>query len=324
MAQWKYIGNTTFTNQVSSWLDAVFTLGTKGTYYDGSTRTPGSASAGTYSRFQNNGVTEAVYATPATDTLNLRYIWAGKSTSATPTMTTPDVFANNHAFCSINKNSGSYNAWDDPAPFTSGQFFGYWNAGFKGAAGSGTLYMWECETAVYFASAATGTRHGCLGAWVNPGSTEAADAESDGKLYGVMTTGSQGGLQNLWSTNKTGTVASWFINNTSSTRSHTGIFEPGTGTVKTAYINSALAVSNSAMTQVLPSGKYAVLADSIPLISSGNPQNLLGVLDSMSPFSNAMLGQVLADSGASKDVGYVVGEFTGSAGEAALLLRNQP
>jgi len=325
MAQWRYIGNTTFNATIPEWLDAVYTLGTKVTYYDGSTRTPGSGQAGTYSRYQAAGVTEAVYATPATDTLNVRYIWAGRSTAATPTMATPDSYVTNTAYVSINKNSGAFNAWDAASPFTSGQFFGYWNSGWGTGVGAGTLFMWECESAVYYVSAiGTATRHGALGAWLKPGSTEAADAESDGKLYGLMTSGGISAIGSFWGIAKTGINSIWFGNQTSANRHHTGIFNPGAATIKTCYVNSVFAISNSASTFTLPSGKFAVLADSLPIIQVAAPNTLLGVLDSMAPFGIAALGQVLSDSGASKDIGYVVAEQSGINNESALLIRNEP
>lgn len=327
MAQWRYIGNTTYTNTMPSWLDAVYTLGTKSTYYDGSVRTQGSGQAGTYSRYQNNGVTEAVYATPAVDTLNVRYIWAGSSStpSPSPTMATPDAYTINHAFASIAKNAGAFNAWNNAQPFTSGQFFGYWKAGWTTSDGAGTLHMWECESAVYYISTVgNNTRHGCLGAWLKPGSTEAADAESDGKLYGVMTSGSAANIGSFWSIQKTSTNAAWFGHNTGSNRQHSAVFLPGQGTLVNCYVNTAFSVTSQQTTQVLPSGKFSVLADSMPVIKTVSPQYMLGVLDSISPFSNAISGQVLADSGASKDVGYVVGKQTNSATECALLLRNEP
>ena len=324
MAQWRYIGNTPFNATMPEWLDALYTLGIKTTYYDGSTRTPGSGQAGTYSRYQNGVGTEAVYATPAVDTLNLRYIWAGSASAASPTMATPDVYATNNALASINKNSGAFNAWDNAAPFTSGQFFGYWNAGWKTSVGAGALYMWECESAVYYVSSVGGfTRHGCLGAWIKPGSTEASDAESDGNLYGVMTSGSNANIAAFWANSKTGVSPVWFGNNLNSTRNHSGTFVPGASTLQTCYLNTAFAVGNNVLQQKLPSGKFAVLADSLPVIRVSAPTNMLGVLNSMSPFGAAALGQVLADSGASKDIGYVVSEQS-SNNESAILLRNEP
>ena len=172
-AQWRYVGSTSTGATTATWLDALFTLGTKATYYDGSTRTPGTGQAGTYSRYQNSGVTEAVYATPATDTLNVRHIWAGASStpSPTPTMATPDVWANDRVFVSINKNSGAFNAYNAANPFTSGDFFGYWTAAWQTSLGAGTLYLYECERAAYVVvTIGTDTRHHCVGSFVDIGS----------------------------------------------------------------------------------------------------------------------------------------------------------
>ncbi len=126
--QWKYVGSQSFVSgTVAAALDALYTLGTAATYADGSARTPGSDSAGTYSRYQNVGVTEAIYCTPATaNALNQRLIWAGSASVGSATMAAPDTYLQNHILVSVNKNSGAFNAWDAALPFTSGEFFGYW------------------------------------------------------------------------------------------------------------------------------------------------------------------------------------------------------
>ena len=324
--QWRYIGNTAFSNSIADWLDAVYTLGTSSTYYDGSTRTPGTGQAATFSRYQNSGTTEAVYATPASDTLGVRYIWAGKASSASPTMATPDSFATDRALISINKNSGAFNAWDNSSPFTSGEFFGYWRAGWSTSVGAGTLFMFESETANYLITAVgTATRHNCVGAWLKPGSVANTDAETDGKLYGVFTTGSSQSISSFWSDSKTSTSSVWFGHSGTSMRHHTGIFSPGAATITTVLMNTAFQFrSTSSQTFTLPSGRFAVLADSLPVINTTSTRDFVGVLDSMAPFGRAQTGQVLADTAASKDVGYVVSEEIGSASESALLLRNQP
>mgnify|MGYP003108959995 FL=1 len=323
--QWRYIGNTAFSNTIADWLDAVYTLGTSSTYYDGSTRTPGSGQAATFSRYQNSGTTEAVFATPATDTLGVRYIWAGKASSASPTMATPDSFATDSALISLNKNSGAFNAWDNSSPFTSGQFFGYWRAGWRTSNGAGTLYMFESETANYLITAVgTDTKHNCVGAWLKPGSTANTDAETDGKLYGVYTSGNNS-IDSFWSDSKVSSASVWFGHSSSSTRHHTGIFSPGGATIKPVLMNTAFQFrSTDSQTFTLPSGRFAVLADSLPVIKASTPKNFVGVLDSMAPFGIAQTGQVLADTAASKDIGYVVSERIGSASECALLLRNEP
>jgi len=57
---WRYVGSAGFaTATVATVLDAVYTLGLSVTYADTTTRTPGSGSAWTWSRYQNVSVTEA-------------------------------------------------------------------------------------------------------------------------------------------------------------------------------------------------------------------------------------------------------------------------
>ena len=114
---WRYVGNQTFAAAtVASALDALYTLGIKTTYADGSARTPGSGSAGTYSRFQATGVTQSVYLTPSVTTaLNQRIILSGYTgTAPTPggTPATPDTMAADNIFISLNKNSGAFASWN--------------------------------------------------------------------------------------------------------------------------------------------------------------------------------------------------------------------
>ena len=317
--QWKYVGLQAFgSNTVASVLDAIYTLGTKTAYANGDSRSPGSASAGTYSRFQASGVTEAVYAVPPTTTsLAQKWIWAGSASSKSPPMASPDTWTTGDLLVSVNKNSGAFNAWDNAAPFTSGEFFGYWKAWTPASAAS--VYMWECQEAVMVGIRRTNGNmliH-CLGAFLNPGSTESTDAESDERVYGVMTTGT---TVVSTMTGSTTTSTSFFGNGTSSGNCHTGIFTPGGSTLKSGQRNLQIATANVNIPQTT-SGRYAFSTNCIPINLDSSPIGaLLGVIRDTGFFGYAQTGQVVSNSGT--DLGYIVGKSATGNNESIILLRN--
>ena len=319
--QWKYVGSQSFVSgTVAAALDALYTLGTAATYADGSARTPGSDSAGTYSRYQNVGVTEAIYCTPATaNALNQRLIWAGSASVGSATMAAPDTYHQNHILVSVNKNSGAFNAWDAALPFTSGEFFGYWRF-WSASTGAGNVYLWECQEAAHVAidRAGGGTNHCMVGAYIDPGSTDAADAESDGRLYGVVTTGSTAASGNFTGT-AGGNTAMWG-HSTGNGQTHSGIFNPGASTIQSLRRNTAWASFNTVNCGRLTSGRYAYFSDSFTMNKAFGTEFMVGVLRGVSPFGDAVAGQRLNDG--ATDIGSIVGKNTLSADESALLLRN--
>lgn len=317
--KWRYVGSSSYGASIDAALDAIYTLGTSATYYDGSARTPGSNQAATYSRFQASGTTEAVYATPATSTaLAVKWIFAGSSSAKSPTMASPDTWATNHLLVSINKNSGAFNAWDAAAPFTSGQFFGYWRS-WDTAANSGSVHMFECEEAVmlFFVRSSDGTvRACCAGAFIDPHSTDSADAESDERVYGVYASGGTNvaGVSGISTQN-----TSWMGYGTSNDNCHTGIFFPGLGTIQAVQRNTEYGTT-SGMTHRLTSGSYLYFQDNILVAADSSPNAAIGNLRSMGTFGRATVGQVLSDG--VNDIAYVIGNNGASDNDAAILFRN--
>lgn len=235
---WKRLPTQTpVTGLVSDVLDAVYTALGSATYYDGAGRTPGSGSAWTVSRFQNVGLTEAVYATPPTGTLNQRIIFAGRTASGAGTMAAPDTSAAGVLQVSVNKNSGAFNDWTAANPFTSGQFFGYWRLVACAAVTVQKVNVYESAEAVIVAcETATGTVYACiLGAYLDPGTSDVADAEVDGRTYGVCTQGTVANVPNsFWTTGA-------FLSYSATANSyHAGIFTPGAGTIKPADLLSSM------------------------------------------------------------------------------------
>lgn len=302
---WRYVGAQAFgAATVAAVLDALYTLGTAVTYADATTRTPGSGSAWTWSRYQNASVTEACYATPPTVTLGLRVILAGAASlpSPSPTMATPDAAGANVLNCNIVKNAGSFNAWNAAAPFTSGQTFGYWRV-WATAAGVGTVRLYEgTEAVLVLIETASASQYGAiLGAILDSESTDVvSDSESDGKVYGIITSGT--------SANISGTIhttTQFLDHSTTASLHHAGIFTPGGSTLLTM---SRRAPANVAMTTTglkTRSGRF-VRAPYDYRASAAAPNDVaLGRLREISMFSDGKTGTKLTSGGTT--IGYLVG-----------------
>ena len=322
---WRYVGNQTFAAAtVAAALDALYVLGTSATYADGSPRVAGSGSAGTYARFQATGVTQSVYLTPSVTTaLNQRIILSGYTgTAPTPggTPATPDTMAADNIFISLNKNSGAFASWNAALPFTTGSFFGYWRA-WTISAGVGSVDLYECTEGIWvvFRTSTGAATYQCgAGALIDPESTDALDAESDGRLYGVWTTGS-GGTADV-NLQQGGANRTAFNHAVAPNAAHCGVFVPGTGTVLTAYRNLfyGLAVPSTTYFRTR-SGRFGRVA-SIPVNSSAAApaDNVLGSLRGIGYCSNATLGQRQVN-GAST-VGYIISGQATVAGSSFILI----
>jgi hypothetical protein len=215
-------------------LDAIYTALGAATYDDASGRTPGAGSAWTVSRFQDTGTTEAVYATPPVDGLNVRAIIAGFNGAKTPTMRAPDSWLSDCLLVSLNKNSGAFNAWDDAAPFTTGEFFGYWKTSAAGKTWT-QVRVYESQEGLIVACK-NDLNHWwnlAVGAVMDPLSADALDAESDGRVYGMFSQGSAGTTGRgaaVWTS--TGNDTFWY-HHTGGHNPHGGHFTPGAGTIVT-------------------------------------------------------------------------------------------
>lgn len=191
---WKKLATVTLAGTaINQMLDGIYTALGAATYYDGSARTPGSGSAWTVARYQNAGTTEAVYAVPPTGALAHKVIFGGASGAKTPTMASPDTWVANCVMVGLAKNAGAYNAWDNAAPFTSGQFYGYWR--MNTSTTDTKVNVYECEEClmVRFESGTNVGHHVLIGALWDPGSVAATAAESDGRRYGMALTSSSTG-----------------------------------------------------------------------------------------------------------------------------------
>lgn len=300
---WRYVGSAAFGVAVCpTVLDVIYTLGLAATYADGSARTPGSGSAWTWERFQNIGVTEAAYATPPTNTLTQKVIIAGTTTAPGGgfTLLSPDTtIAGNQLHVGIQKNAGAFSAWNSTTPFTSGQFSNYWRI-WPTSAGAANVYMWESTEGIVVLIGTSSSMYGFIaGAILDPeGGDLVNDSETDGKVYGMITSGITAVISNtFWST----ASAVWMFHNSASSGAHAGIFTPGTAAILTMTSGSSMPAANTVTAMKSRSGRYARSPIFMRGAAVAPNDNFFGRLRNIMMMSLAKTPQSIAG------VGYVVG-----------------
>lgn len=229
---WRYVGTVTFVSGIVNALDAVYNLGQNVTYADGSARTPGSGSAWTWAREQSAGTTVAAYGTPPINALTMKYIIGGTVGASAYTFLTPDnaTLANCIVY-GMNRASGAYTTWTSATPFTNAGFSGYWRGtrAFATVAYD-SVAMWESQEGcvIQFGQASTGSTSTIgFGAMLDPLSSNALNAESDGRLYTMWGSGSLSVTSSTWA-NTSGDGCAWLQNGGGIGTSHCGTFAPGT------------------------------------------------------------------------------------------------
>ena len=316
--EWRYVGSVAFVSAtVASALDAVYTLGTTGSYADGTSRVQGSNSAWNFTgnRFQSSSVTEAVWCTPPGGVNTQTVLMAGSAINQ-PTgsaMAAPDLATTNNMFVNLTKGSGSYNNWVLNPPINNGTTFGYWKF-WSTAGGAGNAFLWESKECVaVILNTSTGTTYGFIaGAILDPESADVADAESDGRLYGIIC----GGAIIIPSNFTTNTAANTFLTNHSPTngQAHSGVFTPGASTIITLKTNQALVQSDNTTFRTT-SGKF--VRQTITMCKSGTPFTFIGRLRDIMYCTDGKTGQKLLD-GAST-VGYLMGSHTSTDNDQLIL-----
>lgn len=223
---------------IAALLDAIWAIvdPTVTTYSDGSARafTGAGATGWTWTRYQNGGVTEALYATPPGGTMAQRVILAGRATAPTPspTMVAPDSFLASSLLISHQLSAGAFTTWNAALPFTNGRFMGYTRA-TASAASFATLAACVYETQetiiVEILTNGTGVQFALAGAIYDPETTAAAAGETDGRRYGVVVCG--GALvANFLGSLANGTM---WVHSTSANNAHGYIWRPGVSIVDT-------------------------------------------------------------------------------------------
>lgn len=293
---WRYVGTRTFAvASMASLMDELFTLGTSSTYADGTTRTAGSGSAGTWSRVQISNVTECLNVTPPVNALNTRIMIGGATytPSPSPTMHSPESYAASNLMVNLVKNAGTFTTWNSATPFTTGQVFG-WGKWWSTANGAGNVYLWEGREAiaVIATNTAGGSAFGFIaGAILDPESSDTTtDGESDGRLYGVIRTGPSVAISgSFWNDN-------YFVNQNGNSRflchqnvnnfAFNGVFTPGGSSVLPFNPMWSFLSNPAATTLKTRSGQFARIA----MTARGFAiDNLLGRYREIYAYSDAQL-----------------------------------
>lgn len=215
---------------IAGLLDAIYAALISTTDYRGTALA--STHLWTFTRYQPAGTTFAVYNTAVPSgspmTLNPAILLAGSSAAPTPTMLSPDTFTASNLLIGIVKNPGSFNAWDNANPMTSGTFSGYMRAaGTTWNSTGATVRVFisqECILIQLFLTA-TGQSHAWIycGAILEPHSINVGAAESDERLYGMLSSGAGTTISTAWMN----TIATVFSNSVSNGQHHMGVFQPG-------------------------------------------------------------------------------------------------
>lgn len=257
---WRMLAPVALVDQsIGGIMNAIYQMGTATTYADGSTRTPGTfaspgtaslpASLGTgsawtwnydnttYSTGGPSGVKTACYAyAPTTTAINQAIIVCGAASITSPTAVWKQLYADTRLagnfYAGIAKNSATYTSWNNATtPFSSGDFTGLAGVFTSSVPNLNYLLMWESEEAVIIqgVSYAYGVQTVILGAYIDPLSANTANAETDGRLYGLASVGFGAWQPTTWlGSAANGTL---LINSVGSQENHSVTFTPGAGTI---------------------------------------------------------------------------------------------
>lgn len=278
---------TTGTPTVAETLNAIYNALKSTSYADRTPRTPGSGTAWDVSRYQNGGTTEALYAkAPLAAISTMDIILAGVDSGApTPTMLTPDSFSTGYMLVGINKGGSGFNAWDNAAPFTSGNFSGYWR-GFN-CANAFWIYVYESlEDLWIFAETVAGVLATVrVGAFIDPLTSHASDAETSGRIYAMVSSGTGSVSTNFWDTNGP------FAHAVSANVHHFGSFTPGAGTI--TLLTLVTSFTNTGRNCISPG--LSPKAVPVGIRDFTTPFNFVGWLRGAYTFNKARHGEEMYD-----------------------------
>lgn len=167
------------------------------TYYDGSSRTPGSGSAWTATAEVSGSTIALRLHPPLAAVSDMAIIVAGQASgSPTPTMIASDTYANDILMAGVLRNipgSPTYNGWDNASPYSSADFTGYARIIDVSAVTPHKVWVFESQETIWIAISDTGgsnpTHLMAGGAIFLAPSDVSPECESNERLYGIATTG---------------------------------------------------------------------------------------------------------------------------------------
>jgi hypothetical protein len=252
------------TATMSDTLNIIYDMLTGSLYHDGSTRTLGSGSAWQMpSKFVTGSNTEAVYVFPGFQTaISQSVIFSGKSATGAISSATPTVVTNETSYASlilhaavVKNASGSFTQWTSQNPFGSGSY----SSGYArivrqaGFVANEKLTIYESKEAisvVFYNPTVPATGVAVIGALLDPEQSSSYAAESDGRVYGIATSGveTSGAVQGLittFYTDTTTTNPSIFNHNTGNNQAGQSVsrfvtFSPGSTSLNTIAMDKNL------------------------------------------------------------------------------------
>lgn len=201
--QWRKLPVRTMSSaSISATLNVIYDMLTGSLYHDGSTRTLGSGSAWQMpTKFVTGSNTEAVYVFPGFQTsVSQSVIFSGRSSTGASSSATPSVVTNETAYSSsilhaaiVRNASGSFTQWTSQNPFGSGSYSSGCARVLKTNISSGDkLTIYESKEAIaIFQTTASLVKGAVMGAIIDPELSSSYAAESDGRLYGIATSGTE-------------------------------------------------------------------------------------------------------------------------------------
>ena len=332
---WKQLPNQIVASGSTSPADIINAIGdafASTTYIDGTARTPGSGTAWTRTISQVGGITEAVYLAPVSSTLGQRVCIGGSGTTAralTILSGTTQTSVINLIYAGVGKNVTTNAANWYSNPFADGSFSGYAVFGAaRSSTLSATIRCYECSDAVAVTVEQGGAVYGAaiLGAWLDPESANASDAESDGKLYGLATlgtaasgvsTGSPSGGVN-WAANNTNAASALLFATASggNTTAQAAVFTPGAGTtlqvsMSSAYGNFATYAGMTTMNFI--NVRFPIMMAQVPYSAA----IFIGRVREIWYSGYALNGTAYENNGSL--VGFLISANSGQSGQALLL-----
>lgn len=318
---------TSVTSSTSGFLNIIYNMLTGSTYFDGSSRTAGSASAWSVTgRFITGSNTEAVYCSPPYITqLSQSILFVGKNNSGavsggSPTLSTNESsFAVASIYAGLSKNSGTFTNWTGSLPMGSGSSFtGYMRLNTSAIGGYSNLKItiYESKEAIALdvgLSLSPTTNLTIIGgALIDPQqSVTVTDAESDGRIYCLLRSNTSSGIDaSVWP------VASTFLDhNTAASGARAVGFFPQQTTTST-IICYKFVQDTSVSTGISLSLKLTKL----PLyVSNYNiPYQFLGVYRDIYAIKDFQNNLVLRD-GSSNIIGFTMSSSDVSTNDTILL-----
>lgn len=190
-------------------------------------------------KYQNAGVTEAVYGTFTTSAKTFKFVIGGVNAARTPFMGGSHTWLANCIMSGCTLTAGAFSTWDSGTnPFTTGFPSGLLRTFDTGITTVAKVYaVLTAETLHLYYETNTGTILGsAFGALIDPESTSGNSQESDGRIYGIAVGGSAGAMSSIQNISTAGS-GSMFRYTASNGREHFLVFTPTTGVVRRAARN---------------------------------------------------------------------------------------